>query len=748
RPRPQTLNPIKSLQRIGGSCTGGVAGVGAGLGVSYKMADGSVPGCHLQTDCLREGGIVVLLEHQTENLVDLVCRDVEAASLDWGDECPLQFDIFPKLHSPQPSATAVDAHWGSPRPEEPSPPSLMKLLLPWRLPFVVGAGLQNVGNTCYMNAALQCLTHTPPLASSMLSQQHSTICPNQTFCMLCAMQTHITRALLHPGEVIRPRKDLVASFHRHKQEDAHEFLMFTLDAMQQACLSAPELLGHPSEDTTLVHRIFGGSWRCQIQCLHCLGVSDTLDPYLDITLDITAAQSVVQALNELVKPEKLDGENAYHCSVCLKKVPATKRLTLHSASQVLIVVLKRFTEVTGVKMVQKVHYPECLDLRPYVSEQKAGPLDYALYAVLVHAGWSGHQGHYFCYVKAGNGQWYKVDDAMVTACDVTSALSQSAYVLFYVQNSALEGDSGGVSPGGARTPLGAEPTCTMAAHREPERDVSIGVPGSEEPLEGTDVQEVSLEQWRSLQAPNRPKPEFNLRKIESALPADAVVIHPSNYEGGMSTKLCEQENYQFNRASGDTAPQRPINIGSNIPCLSRRARASKKKNKKKQRTQRRPSVVGARLQNVGNTCYMNAALQCLTHTPPLASSMLSQQHSTICPNQTFCMLCAMQTHITQVLLHPGEVIQPWKGLVISFHRHKQEGAHKFLIFTLDAMQQACLSVHELSQIQCLHCLGVLDTLNPYLDITAAQSVVQALNELVKPKKLDGKNAYHCSVCLK
>ncbi|KAM9089960.1 ubiquitin carboxyl-terminal hydrolase 17-like protein 6 [Megaptera novaeangliae] len=586
------------------------------------------------------GGIVVLLEHQMENLVDLVCRDVEAASLDWGDECPLQFDIFPKLHSPQPSATGVDAHWGSPRPEEPSPPSQMvwcsqrgdltpvsaglacaqKLLLPWRLPFVVGAGLQNVGNTCYMNAALQCLTHTPPLASSMLSQQHSTICPNQTFCMLCAMQTHITRALLHPGEVIRSRKDLVASFHRHKQEDAHEFLMFTLDAMQQACLSAPELLGHPSEDTTLVHRIFGGSWRCQIQCLHCLGVSDTLDPYLDITLDITAAQSVVQALKELVKPEKLDGENAYHCSVCLKKVPATKRLTLHSASQVLIVVLKRFTEVTGVKMVQKVHYPECLDLRPYVSEQKAGPLDYALSAVLVHAGWSGHQGHYFCYVKAGNGQWYKVDNAMVTACDVTSALRQSAYVLFYVQNSALEGDSGGVSPGGARTPLGAEPTCTMAAHREPERDVSIGVPGSEEPLEGTDVQEVSLEQWRNLQAPNRPKPVFNLRKIESALPADAVVIHPSNYEGGMSTKLCEQENYQFNHASGDTAPQRPINIGSNIPCLSRRARASKKKNKKKQRS------VGA--------------------------------------------------------------------------------------------------------------------------LQKAQSVVQALNELVKPKKLDGKNAYHCSVCLK
>lgn len=57
---------------------------------------------------------------------------------------------------------------------------------------------------------------------------------------------------------------------------------------------------------------------------------DPSDPYLDSTLDIMAAQSVNHALRELEKPKKLDGEDAHHCSVCLKKVLATKRLTLHS----------------------------------------------------------------------------------------------------------------------------------------------------------------------------------------------------------------------------------------------------------------------------------------------------------------------------------------------------------------------------------------------------------------------------------
>ncbi|KAI4580435.1 hypothetical protein MJT46_001803 [Ovis ammon polii x Ovis aries] len=295
----------------------------------------------------------------------------------------------------------------------------------------IGVQRQNLGNTCYVNAALQCLSHTPPLASWLVSRQHATLCPAGGSCTLCAMRAHVTRALLHAGEVIRPHRDLLAGFHRHQQEDAHEFLMFTLSGMQQGCLSASQPSGHASEDTSVVRQIFGGTWRSQIQCLHCLGVSDTFDPYLDISLDITAAQSVEQALRELVKPEKLEAENAYDCGVCLRKVPATKRLTLHRTSQVLVLVLKRFTQLSGAKRAQEVRYPQCLDVQPYTSERKAGPLGYVLYAVLVHSGWSCERGHYFCYVRAGNGQWYKMDDAKVTACDETAALSQSAYVLFY-----------------------------------------------------------------------------------------------------------------------------------------------------------------------------------------------------------------------------------------------------------------------------------------------------------------------------
>ncbi|XP_063525505.1 ubiquitin carboxyl-terminal hydrolase 17-like protein 6 [Pongo pygmaeus] len=345
-----------------------------------------------------------------------------------------------------------------------------KLPLSSRRPAAVGAGLQNMGNTCYVNASLQGLTYTLPLANYMLSREHSQTCHHHKCCMLCTMKAHITRALHHPGHVIQPSRALAAGFHRGKQEDAHEFLMFTVDAMKKACLPGHKQVDHHSKDTTLMHQIFGGYWRSQIKCLHCQGISDTFDPYLDIALDIQAAQSVKQALEQLVKPEELNGENAYHCGLCLQKAPASKTLTLHTSAKVLILVLKRFSHVTGNKLAKNVQYPECVDMQPYMSQQNTGPLVYVLYAVLVPAGWSCHNGHYFSYVKAQEGQWYKMDDAEVTASGITSVLSQQAYILFYIQQSELERHRESVSRGREPRALGAEDTDRRATQGELKRD--------------------------------------------------------------------------------------------------------------------------------------------------------------------------------------------------------------------------------------------------------------------------------------
>lgn len=51
-----------------------------------------------------------------------------------------------------------------------------RLNLKWTQVHRIGAGLQNMGNTCFLNSALQCLTYTPPLANYMLTREHSKTC--------------------------------------------------------------------------------------------------------------------------------------------------------------------------------------------------------------------------------------------------------------------------------------------------------------------------------------------------------------------------------------------------------------------------------------------------------------------------------------------------------------------------------------------------------------------------------------------
>lgn len=318
-----------------------------------------------------------------------------------------------------------------------------RLNLKWTQVHRIGAGLQNMGNTCFLNSALQCLTYTPPFANYMLTREHSKICHEPGFCMMCTMQNHIIQVFANSGNVIKPigvlneLKRIAKHFRYGSQEDAHEFLRYTVDAMQKSCLPGTKL-DRQTQATSFIHQVFGGYLRSRVKCLNCKAVSDTFDPFLDIPLEIKTALSVSKALEQFVKPETLDGENAYKCTKCKKMVTASKRFTIHRNPNVLTLSLKRFANFTGGKITKDVKYNEYLDLRPYMSLSQGESQGYGLYAVLVHSGFSCHAGHYFCYVKGSNGQWYQMNDSSVSVSDIRSVLNQQAYVLFYIKTTDVK----------------------------------------------------------------------------------------------------------------------------------------------------------------------------------------------------------------------------------------------------------------------------------------------------------------------
>lgn len=328
---------------------------------------------------------------------------------------------------------------------------------------LIATGLSNYGNTCYMNSVMQSLIHTPPLAFALLTQDLDSLHgewggkPNANFDAVIAMQNFIKRSLQGtrptnaPQEFNRNLKAFAKPLRQGRQEDAHEFLRFLLEALQQSCLArAPKSLkpDDPVRRTTFVQKAFGGKLRSRVTCHNCGHNSDTFDPFMDLSLDVRKGiNSLTDAFRAFVTKDHLTGSEKYKCDKCKRKVDATKQFTIESAPPALTVHLKRFT-VFGGKISRQISFDENLNIAPYLSVNN-GPVKYKLYAAVHHYGSGPNSGHYVASVKAPCGKWTRMDDSHVSQMGRVGPVNdQSAYILFYLrENDGLEKAIAAVAPG-------------------------------------------------------------------------------------------------------------------------------------------------------------------------------------------------------------------------------------------------------------------------------------------------------------
>lgn len=354
-------------------------------------------------------------------------------------------------------------------------------------------GFKNLGNTCYLNSTLQCLAYLPTFSQTIMSlpvvpkggNGRKPTKGQRITSMLSALFRQVhgvnggtgTDRAISPHGVVRAVPNLGSggsrsgyNFRPGQQEDAHEFLVHLLDAMQDGELRAAGINQHASgwrdrlpiprlDETTFINRIFGGYLRSQVRCTKCGYCSNTYDPFLDLSLEVSkkSSSSVASAFSEFTRKETLDSRNRWKCSGCKKHVCALKQLTVFRPPLSLCIQLKRFTYGGGFgsfgtgwgfghyagkgmgisgrggsKISKPIEFPA--ELKLPLSDGRT--CEYNLTGVVIHIGSSASSGHYTAFVKkpgdASKNQWYHMDDSFVEPVSEKTVLKQrDAYVLFY-----------------------------------------------------------------------------------------------------------------------------------------------------------------------------------------------------------------------------------------------------------------------------------------------------------------------------
>ncbi|KAL0037419.1 hypothetical protein WJX79_007016 [Trebouxia sp. C0005] len=268
-------------------------------------------------------------------------------------------------------------------------------------------GLRNLGNTCFVNVALQC-----QIADSFKT-------------LVKQVYDNSNQYAVDPAQFLRriAQHPMGAEFCDGGQHDAQELFRLLLDSLHDdlnRISKKPAYEEHkdiPGEaetdkadrlwqkylsiDNSPITDLFGGQLQSTVHCQKCKGNFTMYEPFWDLSLPIVKEgkggigawlsgkkdpTSIQDCLQAFTSDELLQGDESFKCEKCDEKTQATKRLRIYRLPKVLLLHIKRFkySGSSREKLTNNVSFPvKGLKLSQFVSDVSS-PADsnasYDLYA--------------------------------------------------------------------------------------------------------------------------------------------------------------------------------------------------------------------------------------------------------------------------------------------------------------------------------------------------------------------------------